>query len=124
MEKEYTLDTIHEFFDELAKKPNITKLYVYGAYKHECKENQRKKEIRNRYESKNCYCQAIPYIINNNIVIVEYRELSMLMGYYADVNGQTSHCIYPSFEEALLGAISIKHTGREDAAEWMVKLLK
>lgn len=119
----YTIDNINEFFEDLinAKNARFNMLHVYGAYERECEDNKRKQEIEDRYKTSRG--RAVAHIINDNIAIVEYSEFNMLMGYFADVNKETSNYIWPTFKEALLCAISIKLTGREDATEWMWKLV-
>ena len=121
--KEYNFDNINEFFEDLMNKPNakINMLRVYGAYERECEDNKRKQEIEDRY--KTLKGRVVAHIINNDIAIVEYSESNTLMGYFADVNKKTSNYIWPTFEMALLCAVSIKLTGREDATEWMWKLV-
>ena len=121
--KEYTIDNINKFFEDLMNKPNAKSnmLHVYGAYERECEDNKRKQEIEDRYKTSRG--RMVAHIINDNIAIVEYSEFNMLMGYFADVNKETSNYIWPTFEMALLCAVSIKMTGREDATEWMWKLV-
>lgn len=120
----YTSDNINEFFEDLMSKPNakFNMLRVYGDYERECEENKRKQEIEDRYKTSRG--KAVAHIINDDIAIVEYSEFNMLMGYFADVNKDTSNYIWPTFEQALLCAVSIKLTGREDATEWMWKLVE
>lgn len=119
----YTIDNINEFFENLMNKPNakLNMLCVYGAYERECEENKKKQEIEDRYKTSRG--RAVAHIINDDIAIVEYSEFNMLIGYFADVNKDTSNYIWPTFEMALLCAVSIKLTGREDAVEWMWKLV-
>ena len=119
----YTSDNINEFFEDLMNRPNakFNMLRVYRAYERECEENKKKQEIEDRYKTSRG--RAVAHIINNDIAIVEYSEFNMLIGYFADVNKDTSNYIWPTFEMALLCAVSIKLTGREDATEWMWKLV-
>lgn len=119
----YNFDNINKFFEDLMNKPNakLNMLRVYGAYERECEDNKRKQEIEDRY--KTLRGRAVAYIINDDIAIVEYGEFNILMGYFTDVNKDTSNYIWPTFEQALLCAVSIKLTGREDATEWMWKLV-
>ena len=121
--KEYTINNINEFFDDLmnSKNAKFNMLHVYGAYERECEENKKKQEIEDRYKTSRG--RAVAHIINDDIAIVEYSEFNMLMGYFADVNKKTSNYMWPTFEMALLCAVSIKLTGREDATEWMWKLV-
>lgn len=120
---DYNSDNINEFFENLmsGKNAKVNMLRVYGAYERECEDNKRKQEIEDRYKTSRG--RAVAHIINDDIAIVEYSEFNMLMGYFADVNKNTSNYIWPTFEMALLCAVSIKLTGRKDATEWMWKLV-
>ena len=62
-------------------------------------------------------------MISDDIAVVAEMEKGKLTGYYAHVNGKKSHYLWPTFEQALLCAVSIKLTGCEDATEWMWKLV-
>ena len=119
----YNFDNINEFFEDLMNKPNakINMLRVYGAYKRECEENKKKQEIEDKYDWPGH--NNIAHIVSDDIVIVEQREHGRVAGYFAHVNNKKSSYIWPTFEQALLCAVSIKLTGREDATEWMWKLV-
>lgn len=121
---EYNFDNINEFFEDLIKKPNakFNMLRVYGAYERECEKVKQEREIRERYKLDRADVEI--YTVNDNITIVARRYRDGEVGYFACVNGKRSSYIWPTFEQALLCAVSIKMTGHEDAAEWMWKLLK
>ena len=119
----YTIDNINEFFENLMNRPNakFNMLRVYGAYERECEENKRKQEIEDKFKIAGYYCVA--NIINDNITIVEEQKMGKITGYFAYVDNMASYRRWPTFEQALLCAVSIKLTGREDATEWMWKLV-
>lgn len=119
----YNSDNINEFFEDLMNRPNakVNMLYVYGAYQRECEENKKKQEIENQYNWHGCCHTA--HIISDDIAIVEQQWHGQLKGYFAHVGNKKSSYIWPTFEMALLCAVSIKLTGREDATEWMWKLV-
>lgn len=121
----YNFDNINEFFEDLMNKPNakINMLRVYGAYEREEEINKRKREIEDEYDWPRTF--NIVHIISDDIAIVEQRfNNDNVNGYFAHVNNKKSHYIWPTFEQALLCAVSIKLTGREDATEWMWKLVE
>ena len=119
----YNFDNINEFFEDLmnSKNAKFNMLRVYGAYERECEEIDRKQSIEDMYDwpGRN----NVAHIVNDDIAIVEQRQYDKVSGYFAHVNGKKSHYIWPTFEQALLCAVSIKLTGREDATEWMWKLV-
>lgn len=118
----YNFDNINEFFEDLMNKPNakINMLRVYDAYEREREENKRKQEIKEKYRFGNRY--YIPHLVSNDIAIVEEQKEGIATGFFAHVNDKRSNWVWPTFEQALLCAVSIKMTGREDATEWMWKL--
>ena len=120
---DYTIDNINEFFEDLTNKPNakLHMIHIYDAYKCRCEEIKRKREIQERYKNVSNSCEA--YIISDDIAIVELHEYGNIIGYCAHVNERKAEYIWPTFEQALLCAISIKLTGREDATKWMWKLV-
>lgn len=121
--KEYNFDNINEFFEDLMNKPNakFNMLRVYGAYERECEENKRKQEIKAQYDWPGCYHTV--HIISDDIAIVAQEWHGKSKGYFAHVGDRKSSCIWPTFEIALLCAVSIKMTGSEDATVWMLKLI-
>lgn len=62
-------------------------------------------------------------IINDSIAIVEEQKRGKTTGYFAYVDDMAGYHRWPTFEQALLCAVSIKLTGHEDATEWMWKLV-
>lgn len=104
------------------KRPNakFNMLRVYKAYERECERVKREREIRDSYR----IAQDIKniFIVNKEIVIVE-RLIQQESCYFARVGEKFSNWGFPTFEQALLCAVSIKLTGREDATEWMWKLV-
>lgn len=121
--KEYTIDNINEFFEDLmnGKNAKFNMLRVYGAYKREGEIEKQIDDIREKYKLTSNYCNI--YIINEDIAIVELQDYGRITGYCAHVNGKKSCYVWNTFEMALLCAVSIKLTGREDATEWMWKLV-
>lgn len=119
----YTIDNINEFFEDLMNRPNakVNMLRVYEAYERECEKNKREQEIEDKYDwpGRN----NVVHIVSDDIAIVEQREHGRVAEYFAHVNNKKSSYVWPTFEQALLCAVSIKLTGREDATEWMWKLV-
>ena len=120
----YNFDSVNNFFKDLmnGKNAKFNMLCVYGAYERVCKENKKKQEIEDKFKIAGYYYTV--NIINDSIAIVEEQKTGKSTGNFAYVDNMASYCRWPTFEQALLCAISIKLTGREDATEWMIKLLK
>lgn len=120
----YNFDNINKFFEDLinGKNAKINMFRVYGVYERECEENKRKQEIKGKYDWPGCYHEV--HLINDDIAILEEQWHGKVKGYLAHVGNKKSNYIWPTFEMALLCAVSIKLTGREDATEWMWKLIE
>lgn len=120
---EYNFDNINEFFEDLMNKPNakINMLNVYGAYERECEDNKRKQEIEDKFKIAGYHCTC--KLITDDMAVVVAQKMNRPFGYFACVNNKASYIQWPTFEQALLCAVSIKLTGREDATEWMWKLV-
>ena len=119
----YKFDNISKFFEDLlnGKNAKVNMLRVYGAYECECERVKREREIEEQY--RHTGCSYVVHLVNDEIAIVEENEKGEITGYFAHVGNKKSSYIWPSFEMALLCAINIKLTGREDATEWMWKLV-
>lgn len=119
----YTRDNINEFFEDLMSKPNakFNMLRVYGAYERECENIKEIQDVEKEYKWPGSYYTTRK--VNDDIYIVTEMNKGLVTGYFAHVNGKKSHYLWPTFEKALLCAVSIKLTGREDATEWMWKLV-
>lgn len=119
----YNFDNINEFFEDLmnGKNAKFNMLRVYGAYERECEIAKREQEIKEQYQHTGC--SYVVHLVNDEIAIVEENKKGEITGYFTHVGNKKSNYIWTSFEMALLCAVSIKITGREDATEWMWKLV-
>lgn len=121
--KEYTIDNVNEFFENLMNKPNaqVHMLDTYEVIEREDERDKKVAKIIEQYNYPSYYYDAT--VINDDIAIVTEMKRGEITGYYAHVNGKKSHYFWPTFEQALLCAVSIKLTGHEDATKWMWKLV-
>lgn len=121
----YGLDNINDWVEDLASKSNIAKLRTYAMVLREQERMQAEQKILSRPRWKNngrcCYSAQI---ISEDIAIITEMQGGMVIGYYASVGEYDSCYRFMDFDEALLCAISIKHTGEENATAYMAKLLK
>ena len=119
----YNFDNINEFFEDLmnGKNAKFNMMRIYGAYKHECEVIKEIQNVEKEYEWPGYHYNA--YKINDDIYIVTEMNKGLVIGYYAHVNNKRSFVCWPTFEQALLCAVSIRLTGHEDATKWMWKLV-
>lgn len=119
----YNFDNINEFFEGLmnGKNAKFNMLRVYGAYERECEESELIKKIEDKFHWPGKYYTA--YKIREDIYIVAEMDKGIVSGYFTCIDGKPSIYLCPTFEQALLCAVSIKLTGCEDATTWMWKLV-
>ena len=120
--KEYTIDNIHEFYEAMDKSlnPNVRKMMVYAWYARDKERKEKESEVAQQYK----HGAYFAHMVSDNIFIVEEVKGADTLGYFAYVNGYKSSYIWDTFDEALLCALSIKYTGREDCTGYLLKLLK
>lgn len=123
--KEYNLDNIHEFFEELDNKlnPNIHKMMVWAGYQRDCDARAELKDVEDMYyNSSHPKDRYTAWKISQDMYVVQCSN-SSITGYYAHVNNTRSYELFDTFDKAVLGCLAIKYTGRYDAAVWAVKML-
>lgn len=126
---EYTFDNIGEWVADLAKKPKMTQFHTYVRVLLDKERQEAEKAILNKFDKNNAYHGAKDVVIlNENMAIAIYTASSGLMKgetkYIPVVQDKNPVWWFNTFEEALLGAISILKTGDVDAAKYAAKLLE
>ena len=124
--KEYTLDNIHEFFDELDTKlnPNISKMLVWAGYQRDKERQKKEKEIWQKYYNPNF--PRIQYnvtLLTDDIAIVERTQDGGRLGFTPYVNGEVSDSYYFSFYQAMLAGLAIMFTGSDNGVEMLIRAL-
>ena len=94
---------------------------MYGAYEREEKRIKDEAEIEKEYHWPGNQYNA--HRVYDDIYIITEMNKGLVTGYFTHVDGKKSHYLWPTFEQALLCAVSIKLTGSKDATEWMWKLV-
>lgn len=122
IEKEYTLDNIHEFYEEMENSfnPKIRKMMVYAGYMRDKERKEKENEVAQHYKHGTYFA----HMVSDDIFIVEEVRGADTLGYYAYIGEYKSDYMWNTFDEALLCALSIKYTGREDATYYLLKMLK
>ena len=119
----YNLDNINELFEDLinGKNAKFNMLRVYRAYERECESIKEIQNVEKEYHWPGS--QYNVHRVYDDVYVITEMNKGLVIGYYAHVDGKKSHFLWPTFEQALLCAVSIKLTGCEDATEWMWKLV-
>ena len=124
--KEYTLDNIHEFFDELDTKlnPNISKMLVWAGYQRDKERQKKENEIWQKYYNPNFpRCQYNVTLITDDIAIVERTQDGGRLGFTPYVNNEVSDNYYFTLDKALLAALCIKYLGSDSGVEMLIRAL-
>ena len=124
--KEYTLDNIHEFFEELDAKlnPNISKMIVWAGYERDKERRQKENEIWKKYYNSNFpLYQYNVTILTDDIAIVEKTKCGSNLGYTPYVNDEVSNNYYFSFYQAMLAGLAIMFTGSDNGVEMLIRAL-
>ena len=124
--KEYTLDNIHEFFEELDAKlnPNISKMIVWAGYERDKERRQKENEIWKKYYNSNFpLYQYNVTILTDDIAIVEKTKCGSNLGYTPYVNDEVSDNYYFSFYQAMLAGLAILFTGSDNGIEMIIRAL-
>ena len=122
---DYTLDNIHEFFEELDTKPNpsIRKMMVWAGYRRDCDVRTELKAIEDMYRNPSRpRDRYTAWKISQDMYVIQACSGSVI-GYYAQVNNNQGYELFDTFDRAVLGCLAIKYTGRSDAAIWAAKML-
>lgn len=121
-DKAYTLDNVNEWVEDLAKRPKTSQFMTYATYSAEANRRARQKEISDLF--KNAQGVHLATMVTEDIAVVEQIVRGKVAGYFAVVNDKPSFYMWPTFDEALMCAMSIKYSGNEDATKYIIKMLK
>lgn len=128
--KEYTLDNINEFYENLKIRPNskFVKFCVWSNYYAEMQHKKECNEIIMAYKSQtgvDCYtCDKV----TDNIFIVTRHFNGKQKEYYLPCVKKEGivtryNVAFDTFDQAVIAAYSYLYTGHEDAGYWACKLM-
>lgn len=128
--KEYTLDNINEFYENLKISPNskVTKFCVWSNYYAEFQRQKECNEITTAYKN----IMGTDYYtcdkVTDNIFIVTRHFNGKQKEYYLPCvkkDGVTTryNVAFDTFDQAVIAAYSYLYTGHEDAGHWACKLM-
>lgn len=120
--KTYTIDNVNEWVNNLAKRPKTSQFITYTTYTCEANRRARQKEIADLY--KNAQGVHLATLVTDDIAVVERIQCGKTEGYFAVVNDKPSFYMWPTFDEAIICAMSIKYAGDEEATKYIMKILK
>jgi hypothetical protein len=121
---EYNYDNIGQWVAELAEKPKMTQFHTYARVLRDRERQEAERAILDIFDRANAHHGAKDVtIVNNDMAIVKFTSTKSETHYIPVVQNKTPTWWFPTFEEALLGAISLLKTGDVDAAKYACKLM-
>lgn len=122
-DKTYELDTVSEFFTELAQKPRPTQLHVWLVYKREQERQADAREVEKQFY--NDYLDhSLAYFLDDNhtMAVVTWIRRGETMGYFPWVKGlPVLREVFPSYEAAMLAVLAYKSTGSTSSVSFIMK---
>lgn len=126
---EMTYGEMKAFFDDLlSSKTRARKAYVYGAYLRDELEQKQRKFFENAYKGN---CRAgdfyVAHIISEDLAVMERisRGSSLYTPCVLLENNevQKGYYHYNTYEEALLGALSMKYSKSEEPVKYLQRII-
>ena len=127
--KEYTLDNINEFYEELEASinPKFIKFRVWCDYYTEIQRQKECNEVSNAYNTRvgSYYtCDKV----TDNIFIITRHFCDGQKEYYIPCIKKDGivtryNVAFETFDQAVIVAYSYLYTGQEDAGHWACKLM-
>ena len=128
--KEYNLDNINEFYEELeaSLNPQFTKFHVWCSYYAEMQRKKECNEITAAYKNRMGTDYYTCDKVTDNIFIVTRHFNGKQKEYYfpcVKKDGVTTryNVAFDTFDQAVIAAYSYLYTGYEDAGRWACKLM-
>ena len=122
-DKTYELDTVSEFFTELAQKPRSTQFLVWSEYKREQERQADAREVE-RLFYKSGLDRSWAYFLDDDhtMAVVTWTRRGGTVGYFPWVKGlPVLREVFPSYEAAMLAVLAYKSTGSTSSVSFIMK---
>ena len=122
-DKTYELDTINEFFTELAQKPRATQLRVWAEYKREQELQTDAREVEKQFYNDGLDCSFASFLDDDHtMAVVTWMRRGVTVGYFPWVKGlPVLREAFPSYEAAMLAVLSYKSSGSASSVGFIMK---
>ena len=122
-DKTYELDTVNEFFTELAQKPRPTQLHVWLVYKREQERQADAREVEKQFYNDGLDCSWAYFLDDDHtMAVVTWMRRGETMGYLPWVKGlPVLREVFPSYEAAMLAVLAYKSTGNTSSVSFIMK---
>ena len=122
-DKTYELDTVSEFFTELAQKPRSTQFLVWSEYKREQERQADAREVERLFYNSGLD-RSWAYFLDDDhtMAVVTWTRRGGTVGYFPWVKGlPVLRAVFPSYEAAMLAVLAYKSTGSTSSVSFIMK---
>ena len=122
-DKTYELDTVGEFFTELAQKPRHTQLLIWSEYKREQERQDDAREVEKQFYNDRLDCSWAYFLDDDHtMAVVTWTRRGGTMGYFPWVKGlPVFREVFPSYEAAMLAVLAYKSTRSTSSVSFIMK---
>lgn len=127
--KEYTLDNINEFYEELEASinPKFIKFRVWCNYYTETQRQKECNEVSNAYNTRAGSYYTCDKVTDNIFIITRHFNNEQKEYYIPCIKKDgivtRYNVAFETFDQAVIIAYSYLYTGQEDAGHWACKLM-
>ena len=122
-DKTYELDTVSEFFTQLAQKPRPTQFLVWSEYKRGQERQADAREVEKLFYNDGLN-RSWAYFLDDDhtMAVVTWTRRGETMGYSPWVKDlPTFREVFPSYEAAMLAVLAYKSTGSTSSVSFIMK---
>jgi hypothetical protein len=121
---EYTFENINKWVEELAEKPKMTQFHTYARVLRDKERQEAEKIILDKFDKNNAHHGAKSVtIVNDDMAIVTFNSTKGDTHYIPVVQNKPAIWWFETFEQAIIGAISLLKTDGIEAAKYAGKIL-
>ena len=122
-DKIYDLDTVSEFFTELAQKPRATQLHVWAEYRRGQELQADAREVEKQFYNDGLDCSFVSFLDDDRpLAVVTWMRRGETVGYFPWVKGlSVLREVFPSYEAAMLAVLAYKSTGSTSSVSFIMK---
>ena len=122
-DKTYELDTVGEFFTELAQKPRPTQFHVWLEYKRAQERQADARKVERQFYNDGLD-RSWAYFLDDDhtMAVVTWMRRGETVGYFPWVKGlPVLREAFPSYEAAMLAVLAYKSTGSTTSVSFIMK---
>ena len=121
--KIYDLDTVSEFFTELAQKSHPIQFRIWSEYQREQERQADAREVEKQFYNDGLDCSWAYFLDDDRtMAVVTWMRRGETVGYFPWVKGlPVLREVFPSYEAAMLAVLAYKSTGSTSSVSFIMK---